>query len=240
MKRKAIIIIGEKWKNLSVEKLLSNTIELPMKYDGNSIKNTINSLKKFGYEIHLNSYYDFITNTYNRNDLMVISQWILNRFNDTKEIQLDIKKKVNSLVGNGNNFILMHHFDNYFFFQDVLDINIYKGNTRKGYFQNKFSLKILSNHFTTLNVDTFLKYESENLKSDEFTYTFNKNSKFIPLIEKIPKSAEANNFISFGFQKNSNSYIFLIDIHDIGRIKSHSFYFDLLLNNTLFFLSKGL
>ena len=62
--------------------------------------------------------------------------------------------------------------------------------------------------------------------------------KFIPLIQKVPATRKSENYISFGFQKNASSYIFLLDIHNVGAVEAHSFYYDMLLNNVLNFLEN--
>jgi hypothetical protein len=236
-KKRAFIIIGEKFVSQGLEFIKSANFNPPMPYDGLSIQNTIRILEKFNYRIELLDYYDFRDKDFNSDDLFIVSQYILNRFKDTIDVLRDIKRKVNSLVGQGNTFILMHHFWRYDIFNDVLDIEYYIGKNQD-WFRNRFELKILKPHPTTLNIDTFVEYHSSDLKSDEFTFLFKDKSKFVTLIQKIPKTKSPKNFISFGYQKNGNSYIFLIDVHDIGEVETHSFYFDMLLNNTLNFLNS--
>jgi len=236
MQKTANIIIGAKFLTIGLNKLKSSNYIPPFAHDGLSIKNTINILEKFGYMIRLISLHDFHREQFLNNEIFIVSQYILNRFNET-DILNGIKVKVNKLIKSGNHFILMHHFWPYYIFKDVLDIEYYKSGS-KYWFQNKFDLKIVNSHPTLINIDTFLQYNSNNLKSDEFTFQFKKESKFKTLIQKIPRTKAPKNFISFGYQKNDRSYIFLIDVHDIGKVETHSFYFDMLLNNTLNFINS--
>lgn len=233
--KRAYIIIGDKLASQGLDYIKSSNFSPPMPYDGLSIINTISILEKFRFQVKLINYYDFKDKDFNNNDLFVVSQYILNRFKDKRDILIEIKNKINYLVNQGNHFVLMHHFWRYDIFQDVLDIDYYIGKSQD-WFRNKFNLKILKTHPTLLNIDTFLQYNSFALRTDEFTFKFKENSKFETLIQKIPKTKNPKNFISFGYQKNKESYIFLIDVHDIGEVETHSFYFDMLLNNTLNFL----
>ena len=237
MSRLANIIISDNIVRLGIDKIKSLDYAPPHSYDGLSIKNTIKILEKFCYKIKLISFYDFNAGNFSDDEIFIVSQYILNRFNEEGDILNEIKSKVNKLINSGNHFILVHHFWPYYIFSDVLDIEYYK-NGNKYWFQNKFDLKIIKPHQTLINIDTFLQYNSDSLKSDEFTFLFKEKSKFTTLIQKIPKTKNPKNFISYGYQKNNKSYIFLIDVHNIGEEETHSFYFDMLLNNTLNFIGS--
>lgn len=124
----------------------------------------------------------------------------------------------------------------YYIFKDILDISYYSGNKR-GWFQNKFSLKIFKNHATLHNIMEFIETNLKNFDSDEFSFLFKNECKFKTLIQKIPNTKEPKNFISYGCQRNNKLFIFLIDIHNIGKIEIHSRYFNLLFSNPIDFLS---
>ena len=166
----ANIIIDAKFCSHTIEELASTDFKLPMAYDGDSLKNTITILKKYYDQIKLISYYDFKEKDFSSGDIFIVTQWILNRFKD-KELYDALKKKVNSLTESGNHFILMHHFWPYFIFKDVLDIDYYRDGDKE-WFQRKFRLNLINDHPTLLNIDTFLDYNSKNLRSDEFTFLF--------------------------------------------------------------------
>lgn len=238
MTRTAYLILGDKFVSLGIETMKSDNYLPPSPYDGLSIKNTINILEQRKFQIKSITYYDLLEENFSDVSIFIVSQWILNRFEDMKDILINLRKKINLLTDNGNHFILMHHFWLYFIFNDILDISYYSGNQSRR-FQNKFSLKILENHRTSNNVKELIKDNLENFASDEFTFLFREESKFKTLIQKIQNTKQPKNFISYGYQKNNKSFIFLIDIHNIGKIESHSMYFNLLFNNTIDFLIKS-
>lgn len=187
MQKTANIIIGEKIVSIGLNKIKSADYIPPHAYDGLSIKNTINILEKFGYDIKLISLYDFHSDQFSDDEIFIVSQFILNRFRETKDVLNELKMKVNELIKSGSHFILMHHFWPEYIFKDVLDIEYYKSGS-KYWFQNKFDLRILNKHPTLINIDTFLQYNLDDLKSDEFTFQFKKEGKFKTLIQKIPKT----------------------------------------------------
>ena len=237
MKRTAHIIIGDKFVSLGANYIKSPQFDPPGSYDTLNIKSTIEILDTNGFSVDMITYFDLLEKSYSKEDVFIVTQYLLNRFREPKSTLLEVRKRINQLSAQGNHFILMHHFWPYFVFFDVLDISYYRGN-KSGWFQNSFSLSVEENHNTLRGVKEFIENNSGDFSSDEFTFQFNENGKFNVLIQKIPKTKEPKNFISFGYQKNNNSYIFLIDIHNAGKVPAHKEYFDILFRNTVEFLTS--
>lgn len=235
MKRTAHIIIGDKFVSLGANYIKSPQFVPPCAYDTLNIKSTIEVLDTHGFSVELITYFDLLEKSYSKEDIFIVTQYLLNRFREPKSTLLEIRKRINQLSAQGNHFILMHHFWPYFVFSDVLDITYYKGNKR-GWFRNSFSLSVEDNHNTLRGVGEFIENSSTDFSSDEFTFLAGEESKFKILVRKIPKRNEVGNFISYGYQKNGNSYVFLIDIHNTGEIPAHAQYYNLLFRNTIEFL----
>ena len=135
------------------------------------------------------------------------------------------------------------HFGQSYPFSEILDIYFYEDEiTHRTFFQSKRSFKIINNNTNLITgVKDFLSKNGKDFKSDEFMYIIKTNSSFETLIEKIPIKNIENRYISFGYKKlDHGNYVFLIDIHNIGKIKAHADLFSLLFNNTLKFMNKDI
>jgi len=238
--KSATILIGENYAHMDPNYLKSPNTKLPMSFDGDSIKYTIKILQEYGYSMKLITWEEYLRDTITNNNLIIVAQWILIRTKWEMNNLINFRKKVNDSIAHGCNFILMHHYWPEFPFSKLLDIDLYEDpQTHRTFFQNKRLFRLFNKNSELMNgVEDFIN--SNEFKSDEFIYIIRDNSMFETLIEKIPVKGSDHRFISFGFQKfDFNNYIFLIDIHNIGKIKTHEQLFSMLFHNTLNFINEN-
>ena len=241
MNKNATILIGNDYANIDPNYLKSENTKLPKPYDADSIKYTIKILQANNYDIKLITWEEYLRNKGLVQKLIIVAQWLLIYTKWDMSTLINFRKRVNVSIENGCDFILMHGFYPEYPFMKILDIDLYEDKeTGKTFFQNKRLFKVSDNNSILMKgVRDFIFRNEFKFKSDEFNYIMRNKSSFETLVEKIPQKGSEDRFISFGYQKlNFNNYIFIVDIHNIGKIQTHADYFSLLLNNILNYISN--
>jgi len=223
--RQAFVLVKDKYLNKNVvqknDKNNSFSIFSNNKwYDGSVIYYIIKSLQKFQYKIRLITPSEYSRLSFDSACLIIFPHNYISG-------ELENDANIVRAKENGCNMIFTHHHGvNPYKYLDFYD---------KKFFNDKVSYSLVPNSESLLveGLDLFIK--GLNITTDEFSYI--SKPKFITLVEKT--SQKNDKFVCFGYSSlPKGNFIFLIDLHRVGGKKDQGEFFDILINNTLSFLTR--